>query len=278
MSKKRILPEWMILCKSKKMEEVQREIEQKYDEKISKRKEDIMKEKNKEFDKAIVSAKKKYKEEKKMAASQAFDQILCEETKELKYEGKIIYSHHTKDCNVLCEDIEMALCDVSEAFVGFDMEWPITYKVGHEDKTALIQISTASDTCYLFHISCMGGLPSNLKSLLLNKHVKKVGVNIENDIWKLERDFDIRVIDIVKNSIVDIGTLANKVMGGTENWSLGGLVRNLFHCKINKDPLLRKGNWSKYPLTEEQKCYAATDPYVSYKIYEKLTDMQNSVS
>jgi ribonuclease D len=62
----------------------------------------------------------------------------------------------------------------------------------------------------------------------------------------------------------------NKVVGGTENWSLGGLVRNLFHCKINKDPLLRKGDWSKYPLTEEQKCYAATDAFVQVTVVTKF--------
>ncbi|XP_076106005.1 bifunctional 3'-5' exonuclease/ATP-dependent helicase WRN-like [Mytilus galloprovincialis] len=276
MSKKRHLPDWMVLCKSRKMEEMQEEVNQKNDEKVQKRKEDIIKEKNTKFDKALQSAKQKFKEEKKEAASQVFEQIMNEQTKEMKFEGKLIYSSHTNDCNMLCEDIEMALCDLTEAFVGFDMEWPVSYKVGKEDKTALIQICTAPDTCYLFHISCMGCIPSNLKSLLLNKHIKKVGVNIESDIWKLERDYDIHVIDIIKNSMEDIGVLANKILGCKEHWSLEGLVKHLFNHKINKDPILRKGDWSKYPLSEEQKCYAATDAYVSYKVYEKLMNKQSS--
>lgn len=74
----------------------------------------------------------------------------------------------------------------------------------------------------------------------------------------------------------DIGVLANKILGCKEHWSLEGLVKHLFNHKINKDPILRKGDWSKYPLSEEQKCYAATDAYVSYKVYEKLVNKQSS--
>ena len=49
------------------------------------------------------------------------------------------------------------MSDDSPLIVGFDMEWPVTYKVGSESKTALIQLCTSSSTCYLFHIAYMDG-------------------------------------------------------------------------------------------------------------------------
>ena len=45
-----------------------------------------------------------------------------------------------------------------EMVVGFDMEWPVTYQVGKEPKTAVIQICTQQMKCYIFHVSCMPGV------------------------------------------------------------------------------------------------------------------------
>lgn len=51
-----------------------------------------------------------------------------------------------------------------------------------------------------------------------------------------------------------------------EVWSLNGLVKHLFGKQLLKDKSIRCGNWEKFPLSEEQKLYAATDAYVRAKI------------
>lgn len=267
----------MEVCKSRKLAEKQDEIKGHHDKKVQKRQEDIVKEKGLESEKALAEAKRKFKEDRKIAVSQAFDEIMNEETKIMDLSCKVVYTFNRNECNLLCEDIELSACDLTEAFIGFDMEWAVTYQAGKEEKTALIQACTSPDVCYLFQVSNMGcSLPTNLRSLLTSHHIKKVGVNIESDLWKLERDYDIKMLEVIKNSMVDLGKLANEILGCEEKWSLDGLVKHLFHKKLDKNPEIRKGNWTNCPLSENQKHYAALDALASYKVYEKLLSLQKS--
>ncbi|KAB0406736.1 hypothetical protein E2I00_013493, partial [Balaenoptera physalus] len=95
-----------------------------------------------------------------------------------------------------------------------------------------------------------------LKMLLENEAIKKAGVGIEGDQWKLLRDFDIKL-----KSFVELTDVANEKLKCTETWSLSGLVKHLFGKQLLKDKSIRCSNWSKFPLTEDQKLYAATDAY-----------------
>ena len=45
--------------------------------------------------------------------------------------------------------------------------------------------------------------------------------------WKLGRDFDFSSRNVIRESMADLGTLANNVLGGREKWSLDGLCQNL---------------------------------------------------
>lgn len=115
-----------------------------------------------------------------------------------------------------------------------------------------------------------------LGQLLSSPRVRKVGVGIQSDFWKLERDYGLSVAPILKSCVVDLSLYANQVLGSKETWSLDGLVKHLFQRKINKNPIVRKSDWSEFPLTDIQKSYAATDAYVSYLIYEKLNKMDGN--
>lgn len=115
-----------------------------------------------------------------------------------------------------------------------------------------------------------------LGQLLSSPRVRKVGVGIQSDFWKLERDYGLSVAPILKSCVVDLSHYANQVLGSKETWSLDGLVKHLFQRKINKNPIVRKSDWSEFPLTDIQKSYAATDAYVSYLIYEKLNKMDSN--
>lgn len=115
-----------------------------------------------------------------------------------------------------------------------------------------------------------------LGQLLSSPRVRKVGVGIQADFWKLERDYGLSVAPILKSCVVDLSHYANQVLGSKETWSLDGLVKHLFQRKINKNPIVRKSDWSEFPLTDIQKSYAATDAYVSYLIYEKLNKMDSN--
>uniref|UniRef100_A0A8D2MSQ6 DNA 3'-5' helicase n=1 Tax=Zonotrichia albicollis TaxID=44394 RepID=A0A8D2MSQ6_ZONAL len=171
----------------------------------------------------------------------------------LEFSGSVVYSYEASDCSLLSEDISLS----EGAAVGFDIEWPPSYTKGKMARTAVIQMCVAEDRCYLFHVSSMAGFPKGLKRLLEDETIKKVGVGIEGDQWKLMSDFEIKL-----KSFVELADIANDKLKCKETWSLNGLVKHLFGRQLLKDPSVRCSNWEQFPLKEEQKLYAATDAYV----------------
>ncbi|XP_022354487.1 Werner syndrome ATP-dependent helicase [Enhydra lutris kenyoni] len=188
----------------------------------------------------------------------------------LEFTGSIVYSYEASDCSFLSEDISTDLC--TGGVVGFDMEWPPAYSKGKQSRVALIQLCVSESKCYLFHISSMSVFPQGLKMLLENEAVKKAGVGIKGDQRKLLCDFDIDL-----KNFVELTDVANEKLKCTEIWSLNGLVKHLFGKQLLKDRSIRCSNWSDFPLTEDQKLYAATDAYAGLIIYQKLEILGDAV-
>ncbi|XP_073910785.1 bifunctional 3'-5' exonuclease/ATP-dependent helicase WRN isoform X4 [Castor canadensis] len=184
----------------------------------------------------------------------------------LEFTGSIVYSYEASDCSFLSENISMNLSEGE--VIGFDMEWPPMSNKGKPSRVALIQLCVSESKCYLFHISSMSVFPQGLKWLLENKAIKKAGVGIEGDQWKLLRDFDIKL-----KSFVELKDVANGKLKCTETWSLNGLVKHLLGKQLLKDKSIRCSNWSNFPLTEDQKLYAATDAYAGFIIFRKLENL-----
>uniref|UniRef100_A0A8C2QZS4 DNA 3'-5' helicase n=1 Tax=Capra hircus TaxID=9925 RepID=A0A8C2QZS4_CAPHI len=191
-----------------------------------------------------MSMQKSYTVKEKKASVQK--SVLEDHLPFLEFTGSIVYSYEANDCSLLSEDI----------------------------RVALIQLCVSDSKCYLFHIPSMLGwyllylfhFYMGLKMLLENEAIKKAGVGIEQDQWKLLRDFDVKL-----KSIVELTDVANEKLKCIETWSLNGLVKYLFGKQLLKDRSIRCSNWSKFPLTEDQKVYAATDAYVCTKdLFQKL--------
>ncbi|KAF5901929.1 Werner syndrome ATP-dependent helicase, partial [Clarias magur] len=149
--------------------------------------------------------------------------------------------------------------------VGFDLEWPPSFTRGKTKKVALVQLCASEEKCYLFHISSMSGFPPGLKMFLEDESIKKVGVGVEGDKWKLLSDYEIRL-----KNFVELSDLANEKLKCVEKWSLDGLVKHLFSKRLFKEKDVRCGQWDDFVLTEEQKRYAATDAYAGFIAYQKL--------
>eukprot|EP00073_Rattus_norvegicus_P053479 XP_017455863.1 PREDICTED: Werner syndrome ATP-dependent helicase isoform X1 [Rattus norvegicus] len=188
----------------------------------------------------------------------------------LEFTGSVVYSYEASDCSFLSEDISMHLSDGD--VVGFDMEWPPIYKQGKRSRVAVIQLCVSESKCYLFHISSMSVFPQGLKMLLENKSIRKAGVGIEGDQWKLLRDFDVKL-----ESFVELTDVANRKLKCAETWSLNGLVKHVLGKQLLKDKSIRCSNWSDFPLSEDQKLYAATDAYAGLIIYQKLENLGDAV-
>ncbi|XP_053556112.1 bifunctional 3'-5' exonuclease/ATP-dependent helicase WRN [Bombina bombina] len=187
----------------------------------------------------------------------------------LEFNGSVVYSYETCDCNLLSEDIRSSLSEGS--VLGFDIEWPPMYTKGKTGKVALIQVCVSEKKCYLFHISSMTGFPKGLKRLLEDESIKKVGVGIEGDQWKLMSDYDLKL-----KGFIELTDVANQKLKCKEKWSLNGLIKHLFSKQLLKDNSVRCSNWNLFPLNEDQKLYAASDAYAGLIIYQKLESMDES--
>ncbi|XP_043542175.1 Werner syndrome ATP-dependent helicase homolog [Chiloscyllium plagiosum] len=121
----------------------------------------------------------------------------------LEFPGSIVCSYEANDCSFLSEDLRSFI--TKQSAIGFDIEWPPTYIKGKVGKVALIQLCASEKKCYLFHISSMSGFPSGLKRLLEDEAIKKVGVGIDGDHWKLMRDYDVKL-----KGFVELTDMANQ--------------------------------------------------------------------
>ncbi|XP_026797631.3 bifunctional 3'-5' exonuclease/ATP-dependent helicase WRN isoform X1 [Pangasianodon hypophthalmus] len=184
----------------------------------------------------------------------------------LEFGGRVIYSQEKNDCSFLTEDLRSSLMPGSA--VGFDLEWPPSFTKGKTKKVALVQLCASEEKCYLFHISSMSGFPPGLKMFLEDESIKKVGVGIEGDKWKLLSDYEIKL-----KNFIELSDLANEKLKCFEKWSLDGMVKHLFKKQLFKDKDVRCSHWDDFGLTEEQKRYAATDAYAGFIAYQKLERM-----
>nr|XP_039267575.1 Werner syndrome ATP-dependent helicase homolog isoform X1 [Styela clava] len=179
---------------------------------------------------------------------------------------QIIYSHNENDCNSICSDFLDSIN--AKTYIGFDIEWPVKYLCEKEPSTAVIQIcDDPMRRCFVFHISCIGFLPTSLKKLIERNDIIKVGLNVQGDLYKLCRDFD---ICYPKSGVLELGDFANKVTRSSEKWSLARLVTFLFGQELPKIDDIRKGDWTSYPLSSAQLEYAALDAIASLMVYQEI--------
>jgi len=167
----------------------------------------------------------------------------------------------------------LRVCKGGTSAWGFDIEWAVTYAVGGQAPTALIQFHRGVD-CVLFHVSRCG-LCDELVEILSAPFIFKVGVSISGDKSKLERDFPQQLRGKLVG-FVDLRTLFERgcAEGSRPNLQFAGrglsdYVRGALGCSLVKNESLRRGNWSG-TLTREMKMYAALDAYAASALFDFL--------
>ncbi len=161
-------------------------------------------------------------------------------------------------------DIKKALRVLKQSpIVGFDTETRPSFKKGRKNKVALLQLSTP-DIAFIFRLT-KSGLTNDLAEFLSNPAIIKAGVAIKDDIIALQQLAPFNPGGFVE--IQDEVKLLN-----IENFGLKPLAGLLLGFRISKAQ--QTSNWEADELTEAQLKYAATDAWVSLKIYEKLVTLK----
>ena len=146
-----------------------------------------------------------------------------------------------------------------QKILGFDTETKPAFKKGVFNEVALLQLST-KDQAFLFRLNKIG-LPNGLKGILENPEIQKIGVAIRDDIKGLQKLNHFRPGGFVE--------LQELVKGyGIQDFSLKKLSAIVLGYRISKSQ--RITNWEAPELTEAQQIYAATDAWISHRIFESL--------
>lgn len=164
-----------------------------------------------------------------------------------------------------------------ELVVGFDTEWNVETspngQVKHTGKTAIVQIAYKQQI-YILQISDMvaqGTLPVQLRNLLANPHVIKVGRNVGRDLKLLAEAC--HSTEPFKGGL-DLAKYAKdrSILTKIKNIGLADLSAVFLRRRINKNvPERISERWEDEALTDRQKRYAAIDVYASLRIYEEMS-------
>lgn len=152
-----------------------------------------------------------------------------------------------------------------QPILGIDTETRPSFKKGHVNEVALLQVST-HDVCFLFRLNLIG-MSAAVIRLLEDTTVPKIGLSLRDDLMMLGRRAEFsrgRFIDL-QNHVEEIGV---------EDMSLQKLYANFFGQKISKRD--RLSNWEAEILKDKQKVYAATDAWACIMLYEELMRLEQT--
>jgi ribonuclease D len=146
------------------------------------------------------------------------------------------------------------------SYFGFDTETKPSFRKGKTNKTALVQLAT-SDYAFLFRINILG-IPDFLVDIFENKDIIKSGVALKHDLASLQK-----IKSFKPSGFVDLQNFVEQF--GIKDKGLRKLAANVLGLRIIKGQ--QTSNWENKVLKQTQIEYAATDAWVCYEIYNKLS-------
>ena len=146
-----------------------------------------------------------------------------------------------------------------ETLLGFDTETRPTFQKGISYPPALLQLATGK-TVYLIRLTHFEDL-GELTQVLASPNCYKVGVAVRDDIVGLQKFGAFEA-----QGFIDIGQLAKKLE--IQTIGLRSLTAIFLKFRISKKAQV--SNWARRQLSSAPVHYAATDAWVSRKIFLKL--------
>ena len=141
--------------------------------------------------------------------------------------------------------------------IGFDTETKPTFVKGPLNPPSIMQLACI-DKVYIFQLD-NESLYKKLFPILSNENITKCGVSVDRDLIELMylSPFD-------PLSFVDLGNIARNY--DVPHHGLRGLVAMFLKHRISKGAQI--SDWSKTVLSPSQITYAATDAWISLKLFE----------
>lgn len=150
-----------------------------------------------------------------------------------------------------------------ETLLGFDTETRPAFRKGESYLPSLLQLGGESQV-WMFQLQKLSDL-GPLFTVLADPAIVKAGVAISRDVQEL-RD----LLEFQPAGFMDVGKMAEKLF--FRNTGLRPLSALLLDGRISKGAQV--SNWATDVLSQKQEVYAATDAWVSRKLYLALKELQ----
>ncbi|PRP82112.1 putative 3-5 exonuclease [Planoprotostelium fungivorum] len=162
-----------------------------------------------------------------------------------------------------------------EAILGMDLEWKPYIEPAPATIPSLLQLSTRT-RAVLFRLLPLCGssveefkaptaLPPPLVALLQNPKIRKVGVALDGDVYKMRHFFGVETLNTVDISNMPLTQRCQKK-------GLAWLSSAFLGFQPEKGPQM--SNWEAEELSASQIHYAATDAHCSLEIYNQMERVQ----
>ena len=151
----------------------------------------------------------------------------------------------------------------AETLLGFDTETRPAFRKGESYLPSLLQLGGESHV-WVIQLQKLTEL-GPLFEVLSTPGIIKAGVAIQRDVEELRE-----LLDFEPAGFKDVGKMAEKLF--FRNTGLRPLAAMLLEGRISKGAQV--SNWASDELTSKQKTYAATDAWISRKLYESLVELR----
>lgn len=188
-----------------------------------------------------------------------YDKKQISQLPQVLFEGNIVVVLSETEAEKAVDDL--LSCDI----LGVDTETRPSFKKGHTNEVALLQISS-HDVCFLFRLNIIGMCPAVIR-LLEDTTVPKIGLSLHDDLMMLHRR-----ASFTAGSFIDLQNIVKEI--GIEDQSLQKLYANIFGQRIVKRQQL--SNWEADVLNDKQKAYAATDAWTCINLYEEIVRLKQT--
>jgi ribonuclease D len=190
------------------------------------------------------------------ALRQSADQTFLASLPAWGYDGKIILLRRPEEAREAMREL------LSEQVVGFDTETRPTFRQGQSHSPALVQLA-GSGPVYVFQLKLCGLDP--LVPLLESEQPLKVGTGIGDDVKHL-----MKLQPFSPAGFVELFQETGPM--GVRDRGLRKLCGIFLGLRISKKE--QTSNWGRKNLTESQLRYAATDAWVSRRIYQVAKELR----
>ncbi|CAM9365309.1 unnamed protein product, partial [Hapterophycus canaliculatus] len=189
--------------------------------------------------------------------------------------GRVVWD--SKAINLAVADLLQG-CAAQGNVLGMDCEWEPPFNGSSESAVCTLQLALPDGTSYLFHLKrgARGTTPStfngNLKRLLSDGNITKVGVAVKGDGKRLERDYGVETC-----GMVDLRSYARACWVDLPCRSLAGMTATALGKSLSKDPAIRFSRWSTPELTPRQIEYACLDAYAAVLLHAEIGKFKDPI-